>query len=423
MNTSGRYLKAQEAADLLEISLPTLYSYVSRGLIRSELVDVSGRARRYYAEDVEALRERKEYRRNPGKAAQSALSYGMPVLDSAITLIQDGRFYYRGYDVLALARQRTVEEVAALIWLDRFDTGELFTARRQWVEQAASGAGYSAGPLPSDQPISLRQPIELFQAMLLQAGMDDLAAYNPTSAAVAANGAGILQMLCVVASGHPPTLPLARALQAGWAPNTDGADRLLSAAMILCADHELNVSAFTARCVASAGSTPYAVVIAGLSALQGHRHGGHTARVAALLTAAQGSAKDTVAAYLRRGDPLPGFGHPLYPNGDPRGRLLLDMVEDRCPQSEVVALARTLCTAAYDALGLHPTIDLALEVASRALGLPANAALALFALGRTIGWIGHAIEQYASGQLIRPRARYTGVQARVSPTGAQNERP
>lgn len=414
MNTSVRYLKAQEAADLLEISLPTLYSYVSRGLIRSELADTSGRSRRYYAEDIAALRERKEYRRDPGKAAQSALSYGMPVLDSAITLIQDGSLYYRGYDALALAQKQTVEEVAALIWLDRFDPGELFAARRQWAEKAA-------GQQPPS--FSSQQPIELYQATLLRAGMDDLAAYNTTPAAVAATGAGILQLLVAVTSGQPPTLPLARALQMGWAPNTTAAYRLLSAAMILCADHELNVSAFTARCVASAGSTPYAVVIAGLSALQGHRHGGHTARVAALLAAAQGNAKGTVTTYLRRGDPLPGFGHPLYPNGDPRGRLLLDMVEDCCPQSEVVALARTLCTAAYDALGLHPTIDLALEVASRALGLPANAALALFALGRTIGWIGHAIEQYAGGELIRPRARYTGVQVREFSPDAPNELP
>ena len=43
-----------------------------------------------------------------------------------------------------------------------------------------------------------------------------------------------------------------------------------------------------------------------------------------------------------------------------------------------------------------------------ALELPPGSALALFALGRTIGWIGHAIEQYQTDRLIRPRARYTG---------------
>jgi citrate synthase len=397
------YLNAQEAADLLGINLATLYSYVSRGLIRSESADSARRQRRYHAEDVEALAERKEYRRNPGKAAQSALSYGMPVLDSTLTLIQDGCLYYRGYDALALAQQRRVEEVATLIWLDSFDADELFTGQGPRVEKMR-------GQLLAG--IGVQHPIELYQATLARAGMDDLAAHKFEPAAVAATGARILQLLVAVTSGQPVTLPLARSLQAGWAPNLPVAAELIAAAMILCADHELNVSAFTARCVASAGSTPYAVVIAGLAALQGHRHGGHTARVAALLRGAQVSVLDSVAEYLRRGDPLPGFGHPLYPEGDPRGRLLLAMVAERCPASPVVALARAVSQIAWETLGLRPTIDFALEVTARALELPDQAALALFALGRTIGWIGHAGEQYGTGQLIRPRARYTGLPVR-----------
>ena len=98
----------------------------SRGLLRSEAADGSSRARRYYTEDVEALRSRKEMRRDPGSVAEAALSYGMPVLESSITLIQAGRFSYRGYDALMLAQQRTVEEVASLIRLDWLDAGELF---------------------------------------------------------------------------------------------------------------------------------------------------------------------------------------------------------------------------------------------------------------------------------------------------------
>lgn len=56
----------------------------------------------------------------------------------------------------------------------------------------------------------------------------------------------------------------------------------------------------------------------------------------------------------------------------------------------------------------HPTIDHGLVALSRALDLPPHTPLALFALGRTIGWIGHAIEQYGVNKLIRPRAAYTG---------------
>jgi citrate synthase len=210
-------------------------------------------------------------------------------------------------------------------------------------------------------------------------------------------------------TGTPAGGPLALALQAAWSPGEPAAAALLSAALILCADHELNVSAFTARCVASAGSSPYAVVIAALSALQGFRHGGHTVQVAALLDAAAHGTRGAIGAFLRSGDKLPGFGHPLYPDGDPRARLLLALLEAQLPGAPAVVQAGELCAEVYAALGLHPTIDLALAVLAQAIGAPRHAPLALFALGRTAGWIAHACEQYALDQLIRPRARYVGV--------------
>lgn len=399
MTSPGRYLTAQEAANQLGISLPTLYSYVSRGLIRSEPANAATRTRRYSGEDVEALLARKENRRDPLKIAQNSLDYGLPVLDSSITLIQDGLLTYRGHDALMLAQRRTVEEVAALIWLDRFDIGDLFAAQSRKAE---------AMWIQARPEIGLQYPIERYQMTLARAGMGDLLGHNTEPGALAATGARILQLLVAITTDRAASLPLARSLQATWAPALPAAADLISAALILCADHELNVSAFTVRCVASAGSTPYAVVIAGLSALQGHRHGGHTVRAAALLRAAQEGVVDAVASYLRAGDPLPGFGHPLYPEGDPRGRLLLEMVAEACPHSAAVAQAQSLCQVVHETVGLRPTIDLALAVVVRAFDLPTFAALALFALGRTIGWIGHAGEQYASGQLIRPRARYVG---------------
>jgi citrate synthase len=151
------------------------------------------------------------------------------------------------------------------------------------------------------------------------------------------------------------------------------------------------------------------VVIAALAALEGTRHGGHTVQVSALLDAAADGVRPAVGAFLRDGGALPGFGHPLYPEGDPRARLLLALLGERCPEAPPVTLAADLCAAVYGGLGLYPTIDLALAVLARTLGAPRHAPLALFALGRTAGWLAHAGEQYALGRLIRPRARYTGV--------------
>src|ERR671913_2522393 len=111
-----RYLSAGRAAEELGISLATLYAYVSRGMVRSEAVGGKKRNRRYRAEDVRRLRERKERRRDPDGVLEGVLHWGTPVMESGITLIDDGRLYYRGRDVVDLAGQTSIEEVAALIW-------------------------------------------------------------------------------------------------------------------------------------------------------------------------------------------------------------------------------------------------------------------------------------------------------------------
>jgi len=60
---------------------------------------------------------------------------------------------------------------------------------------------------------------------------------------------------------------------------------------------------------------------------------------------------------------------------------------------------------------LHQAVnlDLAVAVVSKVLRLPVHSGFHLFALGRTVGWIAHAVEQHQSGEFIRPRARYTGM--------------
>src|ERR687889_1314730 len=109
-----RYLSARRAAEELGVSLATLYAYVSRGMVRSEAVEGKGRNRRYRAEDVRRLKERKERRRDPEGVVEGALSWGTPVMESGITLIEDGGLYYRGREVGDLAVHESIEKVAAL---------------------------------------------------------------------------------------------------------------------------------------------------------------------------------------------------------------------------------------------------------------------------------------------------------------------
>ena len=217
---------------------------------------------------------------------------------------------------------------------------------------------------------------------------------------MAATGARILGLMAGIAASVSPLPSIAATLQAGWAPGRPEAAGPIGAALILAADHELNVSAFTARCVASANASPWDVVSAGLAALKGSRHGGHTERVEALFREAgtAAGARRVLADRLRRGEPIPGCGHSLYPDGDPRGAALLEMAAEIAPGSPAVECALAMAEAYRELIHEHPTIDHGLVALSRALDLPPHTPLALFALGRTIGWIGHAIEQYAREQ-------------------------
>jgi citrate synthase len=113
-----------------------------------------------------------------------------------------------------------------------------------------------------------------------------------------------------------------------------------------------------------------------------------------------------MAGRLARGERLPGFGQPLYPEGDPRAAAILASLAQAAPEAH--ALAKTAAELGLRLTGRHPNVDFALAAAAVGLGLPRNAALGLFIVGRTVGWIAHAMEQYESGILIRPRARYMG---------------
>ena len=364
------HLTAQQAADALGVSKATLYAYTSRGQLRSEPAPGRPRERRYLREDIQRLKDRHEARRDPAKAAAQGLHWGSPVLESGITLIQDGRLFYRGREATNLARTTTLEQVAALLW------GA--APQERLFEQPC--------PLPARDLAALRartkDPYTLIQTALPLAAAADPAACDLRPAAVRRAGARILRLMAAAA-----LLP---------------ADAATRAALVLCADHELNVSAFTARCVASAGASPYEVVAAALAALKGSKHGGASLRAAALFaeTRTPRRARSVIAARLRRGEPVPGFGHPLYPKGDPRAAVLLDLVQS--------PLAASLQRAGSELLGEYPNLDFALAAMAEAHDLPDYAPLLIFAQGRTAGWIAHAMEQYALDQLIRPRARYTG---------------
>jgi citrate synthase len=223
--------------------------------------------------------------------------------------------------------------------------------------------------------------------------------------------ADLLDAIVDAATGQAGDGPAHQRFARAWGLNPDGAD-LIRRALVLLADHELNASTFAARVAASTGASLSAACLAGLSALSGPLHGGMAARVEAFADEAdRRDALCAVSARLERGSSLPGFDHPLYPDGDPRATALLARFE---PPATLAALWR----ATQSATGLAPNIDFALVALARGLALPPDAPFILFATARSAGWTAHAIEQLQTGRLIRPRARYVGTAPPYSPSSS-----
>jgi citrate synthase len=395
---AGEWLSSKEAARRLGVSAATLYAYVSRGLLRSESVD-GRRERRYRTEDVSRLKRRRDVGRKAESIANHALDFGTPVLESSLTLIENNRLYYRGVDATVLARTASLEDVARLLW--SCDAQPFADDNLPPLTSALRRAWLAAATLA---------PVDRCLVLLPAAAALDHASWVEDRAAMLETGVRVLRLLAAAVTSRPPSAePVHRQLSAAWGVPAGQAD-LLRAALVLSADHEFNASAFAARVVASTGANLYGATMAGLAALNGPRHGGLTRRVSSLFDdlAKTTDLETELTRRVRDHIYIPGFGHQLYPDGDVRAATLFALLREIVPDSPELAFAERLAAAVERLIGRPANVDFTTVTVERVLGLPKDSALALFLLGRTVGWIAHALEQAAHGALIRPRARYTG---------------
>jgi citrate synthase len=397
-----RFLSAREAARLLDVKLQTLYAYASRGWLRSSPAPGT-RRRRYLRGDVERLKARHDARAGHAPAAAAALRFGQPVLDTRLTAITPQGPVLRGHPAVALAaRGVPFESVAELLW-----TGTLPQAPPRW-------------PWPSRPPLPWRAFTTLVPpgAPPLRALALALAALPEPAAPDAPTAAREVLAACLsLLERRRPEAPpphesrgvAARVLHALGGRWSAGAERAVDAALVLCADHELNASAFAARVAASTGAGLTACLSAALAAFAGVRHGAASLAVEAMLGEVRRpeDAGAWVRARRAAGLALPGFGHPLYTGGDPRVPPLLRAAAALAPRSRPVRVLHAVAAAAAPAREL-PNLDFGLVAVACAAGLPPGGAQGLFALGRTAGWVAHVLEQRESDFLLRPRARYVG---------------
>ncbi len=388
------YIPAETAIKRLNVSRQTLYAYVSRGLIRSINQDGTDTRRKLYlAEDVDKLINRKAHGRKPDRIAAGTLAFGLPVLESELTLIDQGKLYYRGQDAVALSAEKSLEDIACLLWEANLGT--------PFDSPLPVGMVYS-NPVDGG-PVGRWSVIARSTAALARLNTDDLPIRRAAPELLHRKGAFLVRALtAAICETTVKKKPIHEQLAEAWNVPAGKSD-LLRRALFLLADHELNASTFSVRVVASTGASLSACLLGGLAALSGPLHGSASDQVRVFFDQVDNSQhpEGVVDSWLRRGERLPGVGHRLYPNGDPRATAIIEGLD-------LTSIERRTLDTIFEQSGHRENVDMALVLLERHLGLPTEAAIALFAIGRSAGWVAHALEQNRTGHLIRPRAHYVG---------------
>ncbi|MEU3372435.1 citrate synthase [Streptomyces sp. NPDC006660] len=410
--TEQARLTTREAAQRLGVKPETVYAYVSRGQLSSERAP-GGRGSTFDAREVDAL-ARRGNRREPSAGGATGGELSFP---TALTLIDKDRYFFRGVDAVELATAYGFEEVAEWVWTGELTRGARFTAPPPFLEAARRAAG--ALPAHSGAMDRLRvAAVAVSAADPLRFDLDPSAVLGcgrmliPTLVGALPKAARTEKD----ATDENDTDDEGRLAGRLWRRLTpQGPDatsiRLLDTALALLIDHDLAASTLAARVAASARAHPYAVVSAGLGALEGPLHGAASGLAHRTLAEVleRGGAAPVVADHLRSGRRVPGLGHRLYTGEDPRATALFALLGAIPQAADALAAARDVVDTTARHTALYANIDLALAVMSVAFGMPAEAGETVFAVARTAGWIAHALEEYAERPLrMRPSGHYTG---------------
>lgn len=406
-------LSTAEAAARLGVKPATLYAYVSRGLL-SRVRGGDGRTSYF---DPAELDQMAHQPRSPAPAAAGGL-----VVHSSISEIRDQRLWYRGRDACEMARSEPFEAVAGWLWAEHRAHQLSFAAPREFVDAGRSASRAlpqrvrlldrirsmvaaigAVDPLRAD----LRpEAVPITAATLIGALVDGLPRHTEPpepegSAAVAHTSEDAGEVPSAVADAAGP----AAASVAGrlWGaltglPAEPGAVAPLNTALGLLAEHTVTASTLAARVAASARAHPYAAVGAALATLDGPVESGAAAHLHRTLSdVARDGSVAVVARLLDQNNQLPGFGHPLYPDGDPRGRTLIDVLAAEPPHRERWEAVEEFLATGQRGRPLTPTIDFGVAALTFTAGMSADAGLAILAVARCAGWVAHTLEEYAEG--------------------------
>lgn len=388
----AHWLTLDEARQVLGVRPQTIYAYVSRGRIGVSPDPADSRRSLYRAEDVEGLVQRKATGRTRETLAATTLFGSEPSIPTSISTFSGGRLYYRGVEAVALATTASLEDAAGLLW------------------DMAAPPTFPPGPAAA-APGRVRAFTEL--AALTATGHSTRGRLPRVLLEESASLVG--RLASAFGAAGDATLPLHERLAKGWG-QTRPVATLLRKTLVLLADHEVTASAFSARITASTGASLPACLLAGLTTFSGPLHGDASGRVRTLFGEAERDGADAVVdRYLSSGIPIPGFGHPIYPDGDPRAAALMADVN---PPAHIARLIDRVVALT----GLPPNMDVALASLAARHRLPADAAFAMFAIARSVGLLAHGMEQLGVDSVIRPRGRYTGPTDGLQPAVRRQRR-
>ena len=297
-------LTTEEAARRLGVKVPTLYAYVSRGLLESQR-DPATRGSLFDLAEVETLAARRREGRTTTRLA---------TVTTAVTRLHQERGpIYRGRAATELAACSPFEDVA------------------EWLWQSSAHGDWSAPELGT---CPLATTMDRMRWALVMCGATDplRSDRRPESVARAARrmAAALVDVVGEPASASPqgdepaddePARSLASRLAArlGADASVPVPTAAVNAALVLMADHELAASTMAVRVAASVRADPYDALLAGLATLAGPLHGGASQQAYELLAMAErdGAVRALDDVVRERGS-VPGFGHTVYTSGDPR---------------------------------------------------------------------------------------------------------
>lgn len=381
MSADERWIARSEALTRLGVKAQTLYAYVSRGRIAARPDPTDPRRSLYAVADVARLCGETDVDAAEVRApVLGAAARGEADLLSSVSVIADGRLFYRGLDATRLAEAATIETTARVLW----DTGE---------------ADPFAGLKPRIDPIVGGSTQRRVLAVLGRRAIEDrsLRAHDPAS--LAREAASLLGEAVDSVSGPGPRLYLHQRLARGFkVVDRDG--HLIRRALVLGADAGLDAAVLATRAAAGGGAPLAGAVLAGLTTLSGSALA-DLDDVVAYVGEARRDPSGAARRWIGLRGCVPGFGEGEFGRIDPRAQALLEA-------AELSPELKAIWTEGEAAGGKAADFGLALALIARRLDLGPTGAADLAMLGRMVGLLAHGLDQATDGSPIRARLRYVG---------------